>query len=73
MQGGNGAAAAEAVQLVKGEEGIEAARSLYRALLKLPPAGGSLYHCILDMELDESSQQPLPPAKLKPIFEVSSC
>ena len=55
---------------MKEEEGIEAARFLYRALLKLLPAGGSLYHRILDLELDESSQQPLPSAKLKPVFEV---
>ena len=45
-----GEAAAVALEILKQTSGLEAARQLYRQMLKLPPAGGSLFHAILDME-----------------------
>lgn len=64
-----GEAAGEAVCMTKEEQGIEAARRFYGALLKLPSCGGRLFHTVLDMELAESKQR-LPHKKLKAIFEV---
>ena len=50
VQGGMGEAAAVAMDIVKQFSGLVAARQFYRQMLKLPPAGGSLHHAILDME-----------------------
>lgn len=67
-----GTAAAEAVAIVLEEQGIEAARKQYRALLKLPPCGVALFHKILDIELAQPAPS-LPQKKLAAIFEVQFC
>jgi hypothetical protein len=70
-QGGMGEAAAVAVQAVRDRAGLSAARQLYQQLLKIPPAGGSLMHAVLDLELEASSaQEALSGAKLDRVFEV---
>lgn len=33
--------------------GIEAARALYQRLLRVPPAGGDLFRCIIQLEKDQ--------------------
>ena len=71
FQGGLGQAAATVVHLLKELNGVEACRQFYRDLLKLPAAGGSFFHGILDIELDEQTDR-LPNSKLKAIFEVTA-
>jgi U3 small nucleolar RNA-associated protein 6 len=66
-----GEAAAVAVRAVQRASGLEAARQLYRQLLALPPAGGSLLHALLDLEhaaLDTPER--LSDAQLQQLFEV---
>ncbi len=70
LQGGMGEAAAVAVQAVRNTSGLLAARQLYQRLLKIPPAGGSLMHAVLDMELGASAEQALSAAELDRVFEV---
>jgi len=66
-----GEAAAVAVQSVRDSSGVSAARQLYQQLLKIPPAGGSLMHAVLDMETEGTSQQEaLTNAELERLFEV---
>jgi hypothetical protein len=64
-----GEAASMAVKITKEDKGISAARELYEALLKLPAAGGSLFHTILDLELAEE-QNRLPRSRQTALFEV---
>ncbi|EIE27370.1 hypothetical protein COCSUDRAFT_11398 [Coccomyxa subellipsoidea C-169] len=64
LRGGMGEAAAVAVQAVRDTSGLPAARQLYRRLLKIPPAGGSLMHAVLDMELGASAEEALSAAEL---------
>lgn len=52
LTGGMGAVAAAALEALHQTRGVEAARIVYRRLLALPPAGGALFHAILDIELD---------------------
>ncbi len=66
-----GQAAATAIRLIKELNGLDACREFYRALLKLPAAGGSCFHGILDIELDEQANT-LPDNKMKAIFEVGT-
>ena len=70
-----GDAAAKAVQAVRDASGLPVARQLYKQLLRIPPAGGSLMHAIVDIEMDYvSEQEALSNADLDRIFEVrSSC
>lgn len=79
LQGGMGAVAAAVLAAVECTQGLEAARRLYRGLLKLPPAGGELMHAILDMELlvaeagagaSSDGAKPLAAAQLRELFEV---
>lgn len=42
--------AAALLTALHGSGGIQAARSLYRALLPLPPAGGEFFRCLLQLE-----------------------
>jgi hypothetical protein len=73
-----GAVAAAVLAAVEHASGLEAARGLYRELLKLPAAGGELMHAVLDLELlvaegSSSSTSPataLPARQLKELFEV---
>ena len=51
-----GEAASVAVNIVREDKGIAAAREVYSALLKLPPAGGDMFHTILDLELAEEDE-----------------
>ena len=46
-----GEAAVAAVRAVHRMSGLGAARQLYRQLLRLPPAGGSFFHALLDQEV----------------------
>lgn len=70
-QGGMGNAAAAAVQAVRDASGLPVARELYKKLLKIPPAGGSLMHAVLDMEMEHvSEQEALSNADVNKIFEV---
>jgi len=64
-----GEAASTAVKITKEDKGIAAAREVYEALLKLPAAGGSLFHTILDLELAEE-QDCLPRSRQTALFEV---
>lgn len=50
MQGGLGAVAASLLTALHCAGGTEAARSLYRALLPLPPPGGDFFRCLLQLE-----------------------
>ena len=69
LQGGLGDAAATLTNLLKDFKGLEACRSFYRALLKLAAPGGSFFHGILEIELNEQASR-LPDSKIKAIFEV---
>ncbi|CAL8463055.1 g2589 [Coccomyxa elongata] len=72
LQGGMGNAAAAAVQAVRDASGLPVARELYRQLLKVPPAGGSLMHAVLDMEMEHvSEQEALSNADVDKIFEAA--
>ena len=51
LRGGMGAVAAAAVEVMTVLGGLPAARKLYKRLLALPPAGGSLFHHLLDLEI----------------------
>ena len=66
-----GEAAAEAVRAVQRASGLEAARQLYRQLLRLPPAGGSLMHALLDLEHAAlGTSEGLSEAQLLQLYEV---
>jgi hypothetical protein len=69
-QGGMGEAAAEALRSVHDASGLAAARELYRKLLKLPAAGGTFFHAVLDMEAGVPPAEQLPEAAVEKIFEV---
>lgn len=70
-QGGMGNAAAAAVQAVRDASGLPVARELYKQLLKIPPAGGSLMHAVLDIEMEHvSEQEALSNADVDKLFEV---
>lgn len=58
MQGGLGAAAAALLTALRQAGGIEAARSLYLALLPLPPPGGDFFRCLLQLEMEEAAATP---------------
>ena len=76
VQGGMGEAAAAAVRTVHRVSGLEAARQLYRQLLRLPPAGGTFFHALLDMEqAAASTSERLSHAAWLQLYEVciSSC
>ena len=70
VQGGMGEAAAEALRSVHAASGLEAARAFYKKLQKLPPAGGSFVHAVLDMEAAVPAAEQLPDAASEAIFEV---
>lgn len=55
VQGGLGVAAAALLTALARAGGIEAARSLYRALLPLPPPGGDFFRCLLQLEMQEEA------------------
>lgn len=65
-----GGAAAEALRCVHAASGLGAARALYRQLQRLPPAGGTLAHAVLDMEEAVPPAEQLPEAAMEAIFEV---
>ena len=80
-----GAVAAALVHAVRGLAGLPAARQLYRALLRVPPAGGDFFHAVLDLELAEeaaagaahaargaaASSAALPAARLRELFDAA--
>lgn len=67
-----GDAAAAAVQAVRDASGLPVARQLYKQLLKVPPAGGSFMHAVLDMETEHVLEQDaLSSEALDRVFEVS--
>lgn len=51
LHGSMGAVAAAALRALAELSGAQAARRFYQALLRLPPAGGELFHAILELEL----------------------
>mmetsp|Transcript_20037 Transcript_20037/g.55661 ORF Transcript_20037/g.55661 Transcript_20037/m.55661 type:complete len:150 (+) Transcript_20037:233-682(+) len=55
LRGGMGAVAGAAVQATRSLAGLPAARKLSQRLLVIPPAGGTLFHCLLDAELGEQA------------------
>lgn len=69
-QGGMGEAAAEALRSVHSASGLAAARELYQKLQKLPPAGGTFFHAVLDMEAGVPPAEQLPEAAIEKIMEV---
>ena len=65
-----GEAAAEALRGIHAASGLEAARAFYRQLQRLPPAGGTFVHAVLDMEAEVPLAEQLPDAAMAAIFEV---
>ena len=51
---------------------MEGFREFYRSVLKLPAAGGSFFHSILQNELDEQADR-LSDSQLEALFEVGCC
>lgn len=71
MRGGMGEVAAAAVEMVHQTRGLDAARAVYRRLLSLPPAGGSLFHALLDLELDAAAVVPGGGDRVEALFEAA--
>lgn len=69
-QGGLGAGAARVLAMLKDLKSIQVCRDFYREVLKLSAAGGSCYHGILDIELNEQGSWRLPDPQIKALFEV---
>ena len=68
-QGGLGEAASSILGLIRQSEGLVGFRDFYRALLRLPAAGGSLYQAILNVELKQTDDC-LSDGKIRAMFEV---
>lgn len=66
-----GEAAASILLLIRNKNGIVAWREAYQALLRLPPAGGDMYHAVIEAELEEREEQ-LSSPDLRALFEVCS-
>jgi len=64
-----GEVASLALKFIWEDKGMAAGRGVYGALLKLPAAGGGLFHTILDLELAEQDD-PLPRSQQTALFEV---
>jgi hypothetical protein len=69
-QGGFGTAAAAALAAVHERHGLSEARALYGRLLALPPAGGVLFHAVLDLEMAAPAAERLRRRELGAVFEV---
>ncbi len=69
-QGGFGTAAAAALAAVHERHGLSEARALYGRLLALPPAGGALFHAVLDLEMAAPAAERLRQRERRAVFEV---
>ena len=73
-----GSVAAAAVEVTTVLGGLPAARKLYKRLLALPPAGGSLFHHLLDLEIsvsatiDRSGDREAQRGRVKVLFEAAT-